>query len=491
MGKIKKIFSKINGLYLTLILSALGAIFSFLVTFLLTHYLGDNEEIRASLYGKIQYYLGIITTLSIFLKFGFVSFIVKDTQYSISGKQTFSRSFFLFDVLSILIFPIFFVISYFALNQLDKNSFLIIALFIASFSFSLVSLICASLLSKKHFKGAIFFESVLPKIVQLVVFAVFIVLKQSNFLTDYFVLIFLSTYAIIALPFLLMLVRKTSIKFSKTEIISICTFFLLALTGNFGNSLIKVFQGEFYISSDEAMQIKYDAILGNLALALQIVSMGMIFVGAIANIAKPQFAIYSRDSNNDALVKFFTKTIRLSGFIAIPFMIAFIMQPKNVMSFFGISSFPIFLVILSIYGLILALGGPCGTLLEMSGHEKIELLAGIANLVLFIALSFALRNITIYALPISLLFGTLLGKIINVISIKLIYKRNPIDKKTVLTLVIFTIICICVFRGLNRIENPYLWIISNCIIGCALIVSGFMMSPYKDDKYFFFKKGLQ
>ena len=91
---------RINGLYITLFLSALGAIISFATTFLLTHYLGSTEEARTILYGKIQYYLGIITVLSMVLKFGFSSFVVKKAQLAEDKKKEFSNVFYFFDLLS-------------------------------------------------------------------------------------------------------------------------------------------------------------------------------------------------------------------------------------------------------------------------------------------------------------------------------------------------------------------------------------------------------
>lgn len=480
---------KINGLYITLFLSALGAILSFATTFLLTHFLGSTEESRAILYGKIQYYLGIITILTMVLKFGFVSFTVKNTQLSSDKKTVFSNVFFAFDLFSIIVFPLFFIISFFFLKKLESNIFLIIVLFFASFFFSLSSLISSFLLGKKRYKSSVFVETIIPKTIQLIIFGIFIILKQYSLLVDLYVLIFALVYFFICLPFIFSFLKRTKIHFTKHEIVSLIIFFLISFEGNAGNSLIKVMQGELYNTTDATIQTQYDVMLGCLSLSIQIVSMGTIFVGVIANIAKPHFAFLAKNNQNE-LIDFFKKTIRLSGYISIPFMIAFMTESKQVMSFFGVSSYPVFLIILAVYGLILAIGGPCGTLLEMSGMEKYELFSGTGNIVAFILFSYLLKNVTIYSLPIGLVIGTAVGKIMNIIFISIKFKKNPIDFTGLFYLLILTIVSYIAFSKISLISNFYGWLIVNIVVGLALIAIGFICSPYKEDKYFFFKKNI-
>ena len=480
---------KINGLYITLILSALGAVLSFGTTFLLTHYLGSTEEVRTILYGKIQYYLGIITVLAMVLKFGFASFTVKKTQLSEEKNKTFSNVFYTFDILSIIVFPLFFIVSYFFLGKIEKNVFTILGLFLAGFFFSLGSIIASFLLGKKRYRLSIFVETIIPKIMQLIVFGTLILLKQYTLVANGYIYFFAAIYFVVCIPFIIFYVKKTRIYFTKGELISLLIFFLISFEANAGNSLIKVLQGELYSSTQQDIQTQYDLMLGCLSLSIQIVSMGTIFVGVIANIAKPHFASLAVKDKDD-LISFFKKTVRLSGYISIPFMIAFLTEAKQVMSFFGISFYPVFLKILTVYGLILAIGGPCGTLLEMSGMEKYELLAGTCNIISFVAASFLLRNITIYSLPLGLVIGTAVGKIINLIVIGIKYKRNPIDWLGLSYLVVFGTISFIVFNKISLVNNLYLWLALNIVFGIALIIIGFVCSPYKEDKFFFFKKSI-
>jgi uncharacterized membrane protein len=124
----------------------------------------------------------------------------------------------------------------------------------------------------------------------------------------------------------------------------------------------------------------------------------------------------------------------------------------------------------------------------MAGHEKLEVLNSIIHIVVYFVFGLFLTKITIYGLPLAILFSTVIINVMKVIEIRIVYKINPYNFKIILHLCSMCLIASISFYLISLVNNPVLWILLNCVVGLLLIICYIFFSPYKDDKYFFIVK---
>lgn len=475
-GKIGTLFNKLskNGYSLVFLLSAIGAVISFGLSSMLAASLG------AAKYGYIQYYVGVINTLSLFLQFGLPSFMVKNTQFESNNKKFVSNYFAIYNIISIVSAPIFFVVAYFLLGKIQKDIIVIAVIFVCSYLYSLSLLFCNYFSGLKKFKLSTFLESVLPKLLMLIFFGVIVIIGRSAIINNIYLYVFGGTYLVICLPILFKNIRLVKIKLPRNSAAVIAIFFLISVTGSLNANIAKVFQGDFFDN---------DAALGIYSISMQIVNLGTLFSAVVTNISKPFFAKYAKDNEPQKLMDYYAKTIRLCSYISIPFMLAFIFQADKVLSLFGesYSGVPIILILSCVYGILISITGPCGTLLGMVGREKLDLLSGLISVIAFVLFAFVLKNFTILAIPIAMIISCILSKLFSILSIVIIYKKNPFPIKTIIYLLIVALVSSDIFYGLSRISNLYLWLAFNLIIGAIIILASFFFSPFSEDKYFFLR----
>jgi len=435
------------------------------------------RPLGATLYGKVQYYVGIINILSMIICFGFPSYLIKSSQFESNHKAFFSKTMFAVDFLSIVIFPCFFLVSYFALSKLGKDPILITALFIASLVQSLGSILASFLLGVKKPSQSIFIDNILPKGLLLIASMIFIFFGATEDFPTYYIYLYLGIHLACILPFIIKFLSKTKVFFTKKEIISIATFFLISVTYSLNDSIAKVIQGEYSTTFDS---------VGIFALSTQIISFSTIFSNAITSISRPAFSQLAQAGDDEKLIAFYKKILRVNSYIAIPFIVALCVQSLNVLGLFGPSyqAYPFILIIVGIASLFSTITGPSGTMLAMAGHERFELVNGLISLGLFLGFSFWLVNLTIYGLPLAILISTIVVNIIKLIEVNVIYKKIPMDMKTIIHLLVLIVLSLGVFYVLSFISNKLFWIASNLLSGIAIIILFFIVNPNPEDKHF-------
>ena len=102
-------------------------------------------------------------------------------------------------------------------------------------------------------------------------------------------------YGAISLIFIIILVRKTSFKFSKKEILTILAFFALNATYSLNTALGKVIGSEFYHVEE----------VGAFSLSAQLVTLSTLFVSVITSMSKPVFSSLANDK--EKLILYFQK----------------------------------------------------------------------------------------------------------------------------------------------------------------------------------------
>jgi O-antigen/teichoic acid export membrane protein len=269
------------------------------------------------------------------------------------------------------------------------------------------------------------------------------------------------------------------LKTTRPLVLDLSVFFVLDLSATIQSYLSRVLMNE---SSGN-----YSAV-GIFSLSLQIIQIGSLFSGIITNISRPQFAKLA--GSKDELLAFFNQITRINCYIAIPFLMAFIVQAPNVLSLFGQSytEYPYMLIFLGIAYLVLNISGPIGTMLIMCGHEKMELLNTGASLLIYFILGFSLSHVTIYGLTIAILGMNIVSALTKIIEACKIFKRSPYSFKDILFIALLICLSGIIFLNLSFITSTTRWLIANVLVGSLTIVLFFVLTPYKNDKYFFFSK---
>lgn len=459
---------------LPIIISTLTAVISILTTFFIAKPLGSE------IYGKVQFYVGIIQVVSLVTSIGLPNIFTKKIQYEKDKKAYFTKWFVIVCAWSVIVYPVFFVIAFYLLTSFNQNVLAIALVACCSFATCISMLIGGYLLGDFKQAQSTFFENLLPKIIIFVAstIIIFVFSVKDNF-PSFYLYIYLAIYSIISILFLSLLIRKTHLKFTKAEIYSLLAFFAISATYMLNNNLAKIIGGEYYQDFD---------LVGGYSLCVQLVAIASLFSNTVTTMSKPTFSSLSNDT--EKLLEYFRKITRINAFIVIPFCIGFIAQSKSILSLFGSDYTPYYgiLIILCVGTLFSNLTGPNGNLLAMSGHEKIELINGIINLLTFLIFAFALKNVGINGLAISSLVAISLVNIIKFVETWIIYKKCPYTLKLIVHFSILLLISFSVFLLIDLIPNLYVKLSIDCVAGVGLIFLFNFVNPNKDDKYFFFKK---
>jgi len=459
---------------LPIILSALSAVLSLLTTFFIARPLGDVR------YGEVQGYVGIMQVLSIVTALGLPDFLTKSTQFAENKKAFFSKYFFLVCCWSIIVYPAFFAISYFFLNMFAHSVLLISITGLAAFAQCIGMLIGGFYLGTYKQTKGIFFESLFPKLLLfLLSIALIFVFSIRDGFYLYYIYGFLAIYGILSIVFIFILVRKTTFRFSKKEIFTVLSFFALSATYSLNTALAKVIGSTYYDSFAD---------VGAFSLSAQIVTLGTLFVSVISSMAKPVFSSLANDK--EKLILYFQKITRINSYIVIPFCLGFIVQSKSLLSLFGDSFSPYYLIlILMSCGTLFAnVTGPNGSMLAMANHEKLEIINGIINIGIFLIGAFCFRFLHGVGLALATFMAVFIVNLVKLVEIRVLYKTNPYPLKLIIHLSILIIVCALAFFSVDFIPNIYIKVCVDCVVGITLIVLSFIITPNKTDKYFFSKK---
>lgn len=467
---------------LPILFSALAAGFSVLTSFLIAKPLGSQ------LYGVIQYYLGLINTLTTIICFGINFVLIKSSQFASDKKQFFTKYMVLFDLISALSLIVFFVIAYFFLANVSYNVLLILLIGASAYFTAYGTMLGSYLLGTGKATLSVVLSSFLPKLLLFVASLTFLYVGGKDQFTSVYVWIYLVAYFLSEIPYSLTLYRKTKIKFDKKEILAVLTFFALSATQGLNSSLSKVIQGQ-YDAVQTAQGQSYTGILG---LSLQIISLASLFSGAVTSLAQPIFAKFYGLHDEKSLLSTYRTVLRVNSYIAIPFCLALMVQAKSVLGLFGDSYSTnegvVFFLLCGGSSLLSTICGPCGTLMTFSGHEKIQIVNGLVYIGVFVGLSLLLETSTIYGIPIAYAVSTVISETLKLIELWIFYKQIPIDWKTGLTLLIMAAVSCAFFFPLGFISDTIPWCVVNALFGVLIIIAFFAFSPFKNDKAFFGKK---
>lgn len=428
--------------------------------------------LQAEAYGEIQYLVSLATTISNFLLFGLSSFLIREAKNKEKNDGIINKCFSLYLTIAIFSIPIvYFILSKMSLKY-NLDILMIIMIIIVSIFMGVNTIITSYYQGAGKYHISIIFESLLPKATLLLLAIFFTIIGKLTKFQESYLIFYAVIYGITALIFTFKLFKKIDFTFSKSEIQSIFYFFGVTITYTLSQNLTKVLQGGLYDNK---------VALAIISVSLSIISIVSIFTNVINNITKPIYAKYNRENNIDSIMETYQFNTRVNCYIAIPFYIFFITQSKNFLYIFGESYtiYPNILLILSIYSMISCLTGPNGSMLAMTGKEKWELLNGIVHLLVFLLFAYIFRQNTIYGLCLALLIGDLVVNVMKYIEVWLLFKRAPLNIKTILSIsIIFIIDFACIFF-LKYISNFVLWLVIGILVGACTIIINFIITLFR------------
>jgi len=433
--------------------SAIGIVLNFFLA----------RVLEAELYGKVQYYIALATTISQFLIFGLNSYIIREAKNEKHGNYLCSKCFSLYISIAIFAIPIvYFLLSNYFLSS-DSKQIVILLVIIVSLLIGLDTLITSFFQGVGKYHLTVIFELLIPKLLMFLIAIVFLVFGKITSFPNYYLLIYIGIYSFVAIPFFFKLFESFRLDFSREDIKSIVFFFGVTITYSLGNNITKVLQGGIY---------KNSVALATISVSLSIISLIKVFTAVLDSIVKPIFAKKKRENDIDGLLDIYRFDTRMNSYVSIPLYLYFIFNADKFLSAFGQSYtvYPHILVILSLANAVSDLTGPNGTMLAMTGHEKWELTNGLLYFGIYIIFSFVFTFDKIHGLCYALLLSQIAVNVAKYIEIWRIYKRNPLDTKTILSLLmIIAIDGLVVFGTSFIVLNIILWFVINVFIGVVLV----------------------
>lgn len=454
---------------LTYFLSFFASALGILLNFFLARFLAAES------YGQIQYLVALVTTISQILIFGINSFLIREAS---NPKQIniFSKCFTLFIIIVSFTLPI---IYYFLFNHATytkANAYICVVTLAAAILMSMNTLISSFFQGSGNYKKSIIFSNLLPKLFLLSLTFVFYFFNRIAFFKEHYLLFYVIIYTFVTFPIAVKLIKKLDFSLEKRDLVSISLFFGVTITYSLCNNLAKVFEGGIY---------KNDVSLAIMSVSISIITLVRLVTSVLDNIVKPLFAKKSRENDSDGILELYRFETRINSYVAIPLYLFFILHSSRFLSIFGDSylAYPAILIILSCANAVGDLTGPNGTMLAMSGHEKWELINGLVYFGTFIAFSFALSFDTVYGLCFSLLASEVVVNIIKYIEVYYLYKRAPLNLKTLISMVAVCAVDFAFIFPLRYINNFYIWLIVGFGTGCVLVALNFIISFYRKNDF--------
>ena len=431
--------------------------------------------LEAEAYGNIQYYVALATTCSQFMILGLNTFLIREAKNKNQNGQALNKCLTLYTTCIIFYLPIIsFVLRTFVFDGANGMTITIILILSVAVLMGFNTLFAAYYQGSGKYHISIIFDNLIPKMSLLVLAIVFTITFQLDFFQANYLIFYVAVYSIIVGFFLFKNYRQINFNFQRDEIKSICFFFGVTITYSLGNNLTKIIQGGLY---DNAVA------LAIISVSLSIVSLVRVFTSVLGNMVKPIFAKMKRDNNYDGLLKIYRFDTRLNSYISIPLYLFFVLHSKSFLYIFGPSYtvYPSILVFIALANAVSDLTGPNGTMLAMTGKEKWEFFNGFLYFSAYIASIFVFSFDKIYGPSIALLSSQIVVNIAKYIEVWVIYKKNPLDLKTIFSLLIIIFIDFCVIYGSSFLKTPFwAWFLINIPIGgIVVIVNCFLLSLYR------------
>jgi O-antigen/teichoic acid export membrane protein len=446
----------------------LGSVMVFIFQIFAAKFLGAAE------YGRANVIIGLASTYTVLLDFGFSLFIIKELANNINiEKIILSKFTFTYLILDLVFFPIIFIILRNSLYKAElysyKNLLIAILLIFLNQFFILMNGYFIGI-SQQHLNA--FLRRFLIKIINISLF-LFIYYFLRNYLS--ILISQVISYSIILLILFKKLhFVKITLKDIKYLLKNSWEFYLLVIANSLFNNFSKYLQ-KLYGSNE---------FVGVLSLGLYLGSLVALLGGVLSNIAMPEFAKYWKEKKIGEINYVFKKISRYNIYIMLPVIIFIIINLDIILEFLG-KEFKngLFIVaMLLIASFLNFFFGPNISLLNMTGKQRIEIINGITSIVIGFSLAKYLGPRYYWGISASLFLSTFVLNLLRFLEVGIIYKIYPYTFKNFLYIMLYGLILSFLYEISKNLNNLLIWFILNVIIIVISIISMFAFSPEKEDR---------
>jgi len=416
-------------------------------------------------FGKINYYLSFSNILLLFTLFGIQFYLPKKIYLETDKKAFFSNIFYIVTLGFIVIS----IISILILR--GKISIItMILILLTTYGLLIIELLSGYYIGIHKLEISAIIRNIISKIGILVIF----LLLYFTYDRDYkiYFIAFIITNLIIGCIFILPKLRKVNIDFkilNETKY-----FYFLFLTYGLYGHFSKILQKK-YSNFEDVGILSFSIMIGGL----------MLLVGSnFSKALMPRISKAWNESNRLEIDRLFKISSKITTYIMLPLCIFLILNSKELLKLLSndFSNRSIIFSIIIMGQFVNSFMGTNGTILNMTGNEKYELLNGVLRLVLGLILGVFLGKRYFYGIALSLALIEIITNILKYYQVKKLVGVVPYTKKTLSYIGIILIVEIIIFTIIKSYTNSLLSLfLLNGLIIPIMIVCNFYFSS-KEDK---------
>lgn len=440
-----------------------GSIISILIQFLAARLLGVEE------FGKANYLLGFASTIAIFFYFGIGFYLPKVFQNSSTDKAKVFSTALITSLILFAGFSVFF--AYFFRNKLSTVD-LVVVLVIALLQYVLEyirSYLIATSDADKASKFTNLYLRILNLTSLLVLFFVF-----KNYFSLVISIIF--SHLIIVIPFIFRLYKKS--KPSLYILFSSKYFYIIQLLYFFLDQYSKVMQGDFFGMGSVSL----------LSIALLVGASISMFSTNFANVGLPIFAKAYIANDINLMRRNYMLISRVNAFLILPIFLFVFINGRNLLGFINKDYQEGYMMLIFILcGVFFnSFVGPNGSVLLMTGKEKIEMLNGFLKLIVGLIVIYFLGTKYIWGLALALAISEVVSNSFKALELYYYFKILPFSFRTLLYILLLSIIQIIVFYlTMKFIDNILIAIFISILEIILFWILSFKFSINPEDVNFF------
>ncbi len=450
----------------TFLWTTTGAAIEFIVQMIAARILGAAE------YGKASLVLGYATILAVILGLGLPPIVTREA----SKNLRFSRGIFsYFAAVSVSVDGIFTILVllftkwYFKKLNLPPQDVPFVIVFL--FAFHISSIFYSYFVGIRKQSFASFLRYFLVSSIKTLVFLALIFLYPK---TDHetFLIASISSLLIFSLLSIKFLERPFKVPGIFKDAFQ---FYVISVIYSTFDNLAKILQGSF-------SSAKY---VGYLSVGQTLGKAGMMVGMVLATMAMPEFAYYWHKGERTKVERVFKQATRWSVYVTLPLVFIIIFNIEDILKILGkgYRSGTGMILLILFAQFFNNFVGPNGTLLNMSGNQKFEVLNGTLSLSIFVFMSFLIGRKFPWGVALSLSTGIVIVNILKMLEVGIIYKIWPYTRENLIFLTLISILQAPVFKltGMLKISSYEKLVVSGVLFIIALMIT-FALSPEKEDR---------
>jgi len=437
----RKIFS-------SFILTLLSSMIFFGFNFILAKILG------ADIYGQIIYYLSFVSIISLIIGFNYPA-LYMGSKILEDNKNTFD----LFFTIETLLASILFIPLLFIMHNYLNSYVLVILIILNSYLNTILLSVGLEFNAKKLVSKSIFISLLLPRIILIIVFAIFFSLNYQESIY-YLYSLFISNMIL----FLYIFIKFKPSFYIKFDFFKRAwKFYLLGVFGLGFNEIAKIFQKEYSNFSE----------LASLGIVLLIFN-GLNLVGSILiKYVFPKLHEAWKEKNIDKINKLYKFHTLVNSLINLPILLflSFNIEYISILLGKGYENLPFIFYLLSIGYIFDLLTGITGSILKTTENEHFELFNEIIKFMIGLFIILFFKNV-ILAITISIV----IFNISKYIEVYFLFKLKPLNNNNLKILSVYLIPLIMIFLILNSFILEYT---AQLILNIIIIIAYYITLYFK------------